>query len=161
MFLAIIHSTTGLIHTIFAVLALLSGTLVLLRTKGDLLHKQIGYTYVISMLIMNLSGFGIYHLFGGFGIFHAMIFLSLFALFGGMYPVLFRNKVKNWYLQHIRVMSWSVVGLYAALVAEIATRVLPIAYFGWVVGLGTFLVCMIGSILINRKIKREKLYLSR
>lgn len=151
-----IHSTIGLIHTIFATIALLTGTFVLLTTKGNKLHVRVGYVYVVSMLIMNLTGFGIYHLFGGFGIFHVMILVSLFALFGGMYPVLFRSRVKNWYLQHLEVMSWSIVGLYAAFVAEMGTRLLPYQYMMWVVGLGSGLVCCIGSILIKRKLKKEK-----
>ncbi|MFS4491439.1 DUF2306 domain-containing protein [Maribacter sp. 2308TA10-17] len=151
-----IHSTIGLIHTICATVALLTGTFVLLTTKGNRLHVRVGYVYVVAMLAMNFTGFGIYHLFGGFGIFHVMILVSLFALFGGMYPILFRNKVKNWYLQHIEVMSWSIVGLYAAFVAEVGVRFLPLQYMMWVVGAGSGLVCTMGSILIKRKLKKEK-----
>ncbi len=149
-----IHSTIGLIHTIFAVVSLITGTYVILTTKGNKLHVNVGYVYVVSMLIMNLTGFGIYHLFGGFGIFHVMIFISLFALFGGMYPVLYRKKVKNWYIQHLRVMSWSIVGLYAAFVSEMAARIIPESYGIWFLGIGTAVVCMTGSILIKRKIKK-------
>lgn len=151
-----IHSTIGLIHVIFAIISLISGTIVLFTTKGNRLHVKIGYVYVVAMLVMNFTGFGIYRLFGGFGIFHIMIFVSLFALFGGMYPVLFRNKVKNWYLQHVEVMSWSIVGLYAAFVAEVGTRLLPFQYMMWVVGFGSGVVCFVGSVVIKRKLKKEK-----
>mgnify|MGYP007043426377 FL=1 len=34
-----IHSTIGLIHTIFAVLAMILGGIVLLKLKGDKTHK--------------------------------------------------------------------------------------------------------------------------
>lgn len=118
----IISSPIGLVHVIFATLALLTGTIVLLQTKGTTLHKRIGYVYVISMLLMNATAFGIYRLFGGFGVFHVLAIVSLFALFGGMYPILNRKKVKNWYLQHLEVMGWSIVGLYAAFVAEVGVR---------------------------------------
>lgn len=59
-----IHSTTGLIHTIFAVLAMAFGAVVLLRTKGDLIHKRMGYAYVVCMLGLNGTAFAIYN-FGG------------------------------------------------------------------------------------------------
>ena len=156
-----IFSTIGLIHVIFACIALLAGTIVLLNAKGNTLHIRIGYVYVVAMLIMNLTGFGIYHLFGHFGIFHVFIFISLVTLFGGMYPILNRKKVKNWYLQHIEFMGWSVVGLYAALVSEMATRLLPLKYMPWVVGIGTFTVTAIGWVIIKRKVKLEKVILNR
>ncbi|WP_109300319.1 DUF2306 domain-containing protein [Aquimarina sp. AU474] len=150
-----IHSTIGLIHTIFAIISLITGTYVILTTKGTKTHVNVGYIYVVSMLIMNLTGFGIYHLFGGFGIFHIMILISLFALVCGMYPALYRKKVKNWYIQHLKVMSWSIVGLYAAFVSEMSARIVPAPYGIWFLGFGTAVVCISGSILIKRKIKKE------
>lgn len=141
-----IHSTIGLVHTIFACISLLTGTYILITIKGTRLHVKIGYVYVFAMLAMNLTGFGI---------FHVMIFVSLWALLGGMYPVLFRSRVKNWYLQHIDLMSWSIVGLYAAFVAEIVTRLLPLRYFPWVVGIGTFVVTMTGWRFIKSKRKNK------
>ncbi|MCK8522884.1 DUF2306 domain-containing protein [Aquimarina sp. D1M17] len=151
-----VHSTIGLIHLIFAIISLITGTYVILTTKGTKLHVIIGYIYVVSMLLMNLTGFGIYHLFGGFGIFHVMIIISLIALFGGMYPVLNRKKVKDWYIQHLRVMSWSIVGLYAAFVSEMSARIIPHPYGIWCLGIGTGLVCFVGSLLIKRKIKKTQ-----
>ena len=43
----IIHSNIGWFHFITAVLAMLTGTIVLLNKKGTLFHKRIGYMYVI------------------------------------------------------------------------------------------------------------------
>jgi len=161
MLINIISSPIGLIHTIFAVIAVITGGIVILNTKGTRLHKRTGYVYVISMLLMNATAFGIYRLFGGFGVFHVLAIVSLFAIFGGMYPILNRKKVKNWYIQHLEVMSWSVVGLYAALVAEIGVRFFPMQRFFWVVGLASGVVCFIGSILIKRRIKLETVKLKQ
>ncbi|MFD0860829.1 DUF2306 domain-containing protein [Sungkyunkwania multivorans] len=151
------HSTTGLVHTIFAIIAMVTGAVVLVSIKGTRFHVRVGYIYVISMLSMNISSFFLYHLFGTFGVFHWFAIFSLLTLLGGMYPVLFRKHVRLWYYVHLKVMSWSVVGLYAAFVAEVGTRSLPLSYFWLTVGLGTFAVCGIGRWLIERKLKEERL----
>lgn len=151
----IIHSPTGWVHFISASIAVITGTIVILNTKGTTFHKRVGYVYGISMLILNITAFGIYRLFGGFGIFHVLALVSLFALFGGMYPVFFRSKVKDWYMQHLETMSWSVVGLYAAFVAEMGVRFFDSKVFFIVVGVASGLVCWIGAILIKRKMKAE------
>lgn len=66
----------GIVHTIFAVIAMLSGAWVLLQPKGGTRHRQMGYVYVGAMLLMLLTAFGIYRLFGGFGIFHFFALIS-------------------------------------------------------------------------------------
>lgn len=156
----IYHSSIGLLHLVFAVVAMLTGALVLLRTKGDLLHKRVGYVYVFSMLALNVSAFGIYHLFGRLGIFHGLALLSLLTIVGGMYPALTRRK-PEWVLQHLETMSWSVVGLYAAFCAEIGVRCFDMRSFWWVVALSSGLVCLVGKILIDRKLAKEQKQLSK
>jgi uncharacterized membrane protein len=148
----LVSSSLGLIHLVFALLALVFGTSVLLMKKGTPRHKLIGYFYLFSMLIMNATAFGIYRLFGGFGIFHYAALLSLFSLFGGMYPAYQRKK--GWYLQHLEVMLWSVVGLYAAFAAEIATRFVEDAYFFWAVGLSGGLISSWGYYYIRMQKKK-------
>jgi len=151
----IISSPIGLIHTIFASIAVITGAIVILNNKGTQFHKKVGYVYVISMLIMNATAFGIYRLFGGFGVFHVLALLSLFALLGGMYPILNRKKVKDWYIKHLEVMSWSVVGLYAALAAEIGVRFFEKEMFFPIVGISSGLITTIGAILIRNRKKYE------
>lgn len=157
----IISSPIGLIHTITASIAVISGTLVLIARKGTKTHKKIGYVYAINMLLLNITAFGIYRLFGSFGVFHVLALVSLFALIFGMYPVLFRNRVKNWYLQHLKVMLWSVVGLYAALAAEISVRFVPAAYFLETVSISSLLITGVGAFFIYRRFFREKRNLER
>jgi len=150
-----IHSNIGLFHFIISVLALITGTVVLLNTKGTRLHKQIGYIYVSSMLLLNLSSFFIIN-FGGFSIFHFFAIFSLLTIFGGMIPTI--KKKKNWFGYHFYFMSWSVVGLYAALWSEIGTRFTnSMKDFWWVVALATFLTIAIGARIINKQAKKLNL----
>lgn len=113
-------SLTGSLHLIVYLIAMITGSMVLYMQKGTKRHRQIGYIYVIAMLLVNLSAFMIYRLFGGFGIFHFFAIISLLTLFAGMYPILTR-KSENYLLTHFNYMYWSVVGLYCAFCSEILT----------------------------------------
>lgn len=117
----IVSGTIGLIHLITSIIALITGLFVLTTTKGTKTHKQIGYLYSISMILVNLSAFLIYNLYGKFGIFHWFAVISCLTLFAGLYPVL-TKKSKNYILTHFCFMYWSVVGLYCAFMAEIFSR---------------------------------------
>ncbi len=151
----IIHSNIGWFHFITAVLAMLTGTIVLLNIKGTLFHKRIGYIYVISMLLLNISSFFIVN-FGGFSLFHFFAIVSLVSIFGGMIPTI--KKGKNWFGYHFYFMSWSVVGLYCAFWAEIGTRFVGnMKEFWWMVAAATFITSFIGSRIINREAKKLNL----
>lgn len=151
----IIHSNIGWFHFILAVLAMLTGTIVLLNKKGTQFHKRTGYVYVVSMLLMNLSSFFIIN-FDGFSIFHFFAIVSLITIFGGMIPAI--KKKKNWFGYHFYFMSWSVVGLYCAFWSEIGTRfVNNMQQFWWAVILATLITVFIGSKIINREAKKLNL----
>lgn len=117
----IVSGTIGLIHLIFSVIALITGLFVLISMKGTKTHKTIGYVYSISMVLVNLTAFMIYKLYGNFGIFHWFAVISCLTLFAGLYPVLTKTS-KNYLLTHFSFMYWSVVGLYCAFMAEIFSR---------------------------------------
>lgn len=151
----IINSWTGFFHTVVAILAMTLGTVVLIGKKGTLRHKRIGYAYVVSMLLLNATAFGIYN-FGGFSLFHGFAIVSLAALAAGIIPAL-RRKSPKWYRSHFYFMSWSVVGLYCAFWAETGVRFFDMRYFWWIVMLATMLTSMIGAIVINREAKKLKL----
>jgi uncharacterized membrane protein len=102
------------IHVFAGFSSLIFGLFVLLRTKGTAIHKFTGRVYVISMITLNATAFGIYELFGGFGIFHILAIVSLLTVFAGMVPVLFRSRFRNWLRLHYLFMSWSYAGLLAA-----------------------------------------------
>jgi uncharacterized membrane protein len=151
----IIHSNIGWFHFITSVTALITGTVVLLNVKGTKFHKRVGYVYVSSMLILNLSSFFIIS-FGGFSLFHCFAIISLFTVLGGIRAAWIRRK--NWLVTHYYLMSWSVVGLYAALWSEIGTRFTnSMKDFWWMVALATFATVVIGAIIINKQAKKLKL----
>lgn len=118
----LISGNIGLIHLIFAILALVFGTIVLVKTKGTKSHKKMGYYYFISMLGVNITAFMIYRLFGKFGMFHWMAIVSLLTLIAGIIPM-FLRKPKSYISLHFNFMYWSVMGLYAAFVSETLVRI--------------------------------------
>lgn len=151
----IIHSNVGLFHTLIAITAMLSGAIVILNKKGTLFHKRVGYVYVASMLLLNITAFFIVN-FGGFSMFHFFAILSLFTVLAGIIPAIFR--IKKWFGYHFYFMSWSVVGLYAAFWAELGTRfVKNIQQFWWIVALATFMTVFVGAIIIKKQAKKINL----
>jgi uncharacterized membrane protein len=152
----IVTGATGLIHLISSIIALVTGLLVLTTTKGTTRHKKIGYIYVVSMVVLNLTAFMIYRLFGKFAVFHWFAVLSCLTLIAGMYPVL-TKKSTNYLLTHFNFMYWSVVGLYCAFCAEILTRI-PFLYdlpnkrqlFGILTGVSIFIVMIIATIIFAK-----------
>ena len=151
----VIHSTIGLIHTILALIAMITGLVVVFNIKGTQFHKRMGYVYVASMLLMNISSFFIIN-FGGFSLFHFFAMFSLATILGGMIPAIRRSK--NWFPYHFYFMSWSVVGLYCAFWSEVGTRfVKDMQQFWWTVALATIITVIIGSRIINKQAKKLNL----
>ena len=156
----IITDNTGLLHTLMAVVALIFGTWVLVIPKGNKLHKKLGYVYTVAMVFVVATSFMMYHLFGGFGIFHFFAVISGLTLIGGMLPMLLK-KPKNYISYHYNFMFWSVFGLYGAFLAEILTRIpaviikdkalLPI--FFNMVGVAVFVVMGLGYYIMFKKKK--------
>ncbi|WP_338766932.1 DUF2306 domain-containing protein [Bernardetia sp. ABR2-2B] len=148
----IVHSSLGSVHLFAAIIAMITGLIVILKGhKGNISHQRIGYIYVFSMLLLNGTAFGIYN-FGKFSMFHFFAIVSLVSLTAGMLPMVF--NISNKMRFHYRYMSWSVVGLYAAFVAEFFTRFVHFEYFWVVVMIGTIAVSAIGGYLIEKNAKR-------
>lgn len=149
-----VHSTLGLIHLVAALLAMLSGAVVIANPKAGPFHRRVGYVYVGSMLVLNLTAFQIYHLFGRFGPFHALAIFSLLCVIAGIVPALFRKKVRSWIYWHYYFMNWSVVGLYAAFWAELLTRTLPAGKFWSIVIAASSITTGIGAYFIRKNATR-------
>ena len=150
----LVENEIGLLHLLVSVLALLTGSLVLLLRKGTRLHKGIGYVYAGSMLLVNTTAFMIYRLFGGVGVFHLAALLSLLTLFAGMAPAL-RKKPEHWRFYHAVWMYWSVIGLYAAFASEAFTRFFSKPFFN-MVGIATLLIIGVGAFFFRRFLKKWK-----
>lgn len=157
----VIHDLTGLIHTATAVLAIVFGSMIFLRPKGGTLHRRIGYVYTVCMIVMLVTSFMLYRLTGGFNVLHAAAILSSITLGVGLRFAILRRPARGWYFFHYLWMSWSYIGLLAAMVAELSTRLampIVVAHFGpssrtlfWIiVGLASASVILIGKKLIVR-----------
>lgn len=150
-----IHNEIGLMHVITSVLALITGTWVLLSKKGTKMHIRLGYVYVLSMAILLVTAFSIYHLFGKWGIFHYMAILSTMTLIMGMLPVIQRPRTSLRIFYHFSWMYWSVFGLYAAFLSEMLTRLPQTPFFGMLF-FATFGTMIIGGFIFGMKKEKWK-----
>lgn len=157
----------GLTHTIAALASLLLGAAVLLIRKGTRRHRQMGWAYVASMLLLNATALLIYRLFGRFGPFHVAAIFSLMTVLAGTVAALGARRARGGsdvlersraLERHYHWMTWSYVGLAAAAVSEIATRLPALRpgpgqgiVFGVTVGVATIMVVGIGAHLIRRR----------
>lgn len=151
------HDTIGWIHTIFALVALIMGSIILSKAKGTAQHKKVGRIYGISMLFVCTTSFMIYRVHNSFGILHFFATVSSVTLLLGMLP-LYAKGYKNPVVAHLSWMYWSVIGLYCAFAAEIFTRLPMIlniensyGIFYALVGLSSGLVGLIGSRFFKKK----------
>jgi uncharacterized membrane protein len=144
----LVNDEIGMVHFIASLLALVFGSAVLMMTKGTKSHIRIGYLYLVSMVILLLTAFTLYNLFGRWGIFHYFAVLSTCTLLLGMVPVFMRNQIKNWAYLHFSFMYWSVIGLYGAFVSEMMTRIPEVPFYN-MVGLATAGVMLAGGIVFG------------
>ena len=162
----IFSGSIGLIHLVVSIFALIFGTWVLVAQKGTETHRKVGYLYAISMVLLIATALMIYRLFGTFGLFHYAAVVSGITLAGGMIPVILRKPKDSWLAFHLSFMYWSVFGLYAAFVAEMATR-LPVRtifdspkMFFITVGIATLSTMLVGQIIFFKKKKKWQEILS-
>ena len=127
----VLHSPISVVHLGAVLLAVASGTAVLRLPKGTARHRRLGWVYVASLSLGLVTAFGIYALFGRFGIVHWGAVGSAGALALGTGAALGRRVLPGWQRWHYLGMGASVVGLYAALVVESTYRLFPVAWFWW------------------------------
>ncbi|MFD2517707.1 DUF2306 domain-containing protein [Salinimicrobium flavum] len=149
----LVGDTYGLIHLLSSIVALVTGTLVLMMKKGTIRHKQIGYVYVISMGILILTAFMIYRLFNGWGIFHYTTIVIFLTISLGMIPIWTKKPAKKWKYMHFSFMYWSVIGLYSAFVAEVLTRIPKTPFFG-MIGISFVIIILVAAVFFS--IKKSK-----
>ena len=160
-------SPLGLIHTVAALAGLAVGAAVLFTRKGTRRHRQLGWAYVVSMLLLNVTALLIYRLFGRLGPFHVGAVFSLLTVVAGTVAAIGARRARarrtpveraRALERHYQFMTWSYVGLAAAAVSEIATR-LPalrprpeqLLAFSITVALSTLVVVVVGALLIRRR----------
>ena len=160
-------TSLGWTHTISALAALEAGAAVLLTRKGTRRHRQLGWTYVVSMIVLNATALLIYRLFGRIGPFHVAAVFSLATVVAGTAAAFAGRRARERrdvagraraLERHYQWMTWSYVGLVAAAVSEVATRLPALRprpgqwmMFGIAVTAATVLVIWVGARLIRRR----------
>jgi len=155
-----VNTSLGWFHFITSLIAMLTGTYVLFKPKGTKKHKQVGYVYVGSMILVCGAALGIYNISGEFGVFHILGIAGLLTLIAGMIPLLLKNIQKKYKVFHLWFMYYSVLGLYAAFVSELSIRI-PGKPSYMLVGIATVVIFLIGSIFIFWKEKVWKKYFEK
>lgn len=97
-----------LIHSISSLIALIVGSVSLLKKKGTKIHKILGWIFVGSMFISASSSFWIYN--KRFSAIHILSVLVLFWLFKAVHAV--RFKPKNW----LHIHASSIGAAYIAII---------------------------------------------
>ncbi|MCU0325839.1 MAG: DUF2306 domain-containing protein [Spirosomaceae bacterium] len=110
-------------HITASVMGLITSTIVLVAAKGTQFHRKTGYVFAVVMLIINISALMMYRLTGKFNFLHIFAIISLASLIRGMLPAMRRNSA-NWLRTHITGMVGAALGVWAAGIAELITRVL-------------------------------------
>lgn len=146
----------GLTHFASALVAMVCAALILLRTKGTRWHVATGYTYVVAMIVLNLTALMIYRLLGTFGPFHIAALISFASVVGGLVPAILRKPRGGWLEMHYEFMCWSAVGLFAAFWSETMSRFFRFAGFWVIVATATLMTVAIGAWLLKSR-KRSTL----
>lgn len=126
------HSAFGTFHLYAAMCSLLVGPIVLIRRKGDILHRLLGMIYVIAMYITNLSALSFYSFTGSFNFFHYAAIGSVSTLTVGFVAIIVHNANGSRFALdlHLQMMPWSYFGLLLAAIAESTVRGLPRLFGG-------------------------------
>jgi len=144
-------TVAGWIHTALSGLAIVLGAEQVLRTRRDRLHRWLGYTYVIALLVGDVAILTVYRFNGHFNMFHVGAVANLLCLAMAMRPMWARPRPVEWKRKHYMWISWSYVGLLAAALTEFVVRTQPlpgrgasivvtIAATGLVTGVGAWLI---------------------
>ena len=146
-------NSLGWIHTLVAVATIVLGTVIVRETKGTRRHRMLGRAYVGCSVVVCATAFAIYNLDGSFGPFHWASVAQAGCLTAGLRPLVRRERDADWKTKHAFYMSWSYVGLLAALAGEITTRI-PCAPFNMTVALSVATVVWIGSRVVKATLGR-------
>jgi uncharacterized membrane protein len=145
----LLNHALGLVHVLMALAAMLIGTAVVFSRKGTRKHRWMGRSYVAMMVGLNGTALLNYELYGEFGPFHWMVLASLATLIAGFIPTW--QKAPGWIYPHAFLMAWSYIGLMAAAVAEVASRV-PGWSFGPAVIISSILVIVVGGWIMQKTV---------
>ena len=109
-----------LVHSIPSIIALILGSISLMRIKGTRFHKFIGWLFVISMLFSAISSFGIYN--KNFWVIHILSLLVVVWLSKAIYAIKF--KPKNWLYIHASSVGAAYIAILIAGVGVLVRKII-------------------------------------
>lgn len=112
----------GATHFVTAIVGLILGLGILFLQPGSKTHKIAGYIFIPVLLFVNISALFIHEMGMRFGPFHYIIPVSLFYLFLGLKPFMFKTIGEARLKTHIKGMVGAALGLWAAFFAELVAR---------------------------------------
>ena len=112
----------GWVHLVASFTALAAGILVLVRPKGTPVHKRRGWVYVLTLLVTNVTAFGIYRR-GVFFFPHWLAIAALIVTTVGILAAHFRIPLKAWLHLHLTCLLTSFYILVGGGVNEVFLRV--------------------------------------
>jgi len=122
----------GRLHLFMALLGLGLGPAIFFTQKGTGWHRALGYTFIFSMLAVNVSALFIYDFSGNFNFFHGAAIGSLGTLLPaiGFLVAGIRTRNQHYIGIHGAMMGWVYFGLVMAAIAETVTRKFPYLLHG-------------------------------
>jgi uncharacterized membrane protein len=130
------------VHLGFAVLALLSGPVALLRRSRDRIHKRSGYAGAVAMAGLAVSGLFIHSpmaLVAHFGPIHLLSFVALGGLANGLYQIRRgRTEAHRAAMQGVWIGALGIAGLLTLLPGRTLNR----AFFGEQSHLGLVVIAL-------------------
>ena len=115
-------TSLGVFHTIVSLLAVTAGAIALIRDKAITWHNSLGKFYVVTTIIVCLTGFGIFQ-HGGFGKPHVLGVITLLVLIvaflAGKHDGVFGR-----FSRYVETVSYSMTFLFHLIpgITESATR---------------------------------------
>ena len=103
------HDAWLVLHLLSVIPAIPLGGYVLLRRKGDRLHRLLGRLWGVTMMIAAMSSFGLHGLTGGFSWIHILSVLVVIMIPRGVF-----QAMRGHIAAHRRTMTLTYLGLVAA-----------------------------------------------
>lgn len=125
------------LHTVVASLATLLGLIIFSRPKGTVTHSWLGRSFVLFLLITDITALFIFHPSSSISVAFAvlalwnLVWVSLGIWYG------WRKQPRSWLTRHYYFMAYAYLGLIAALVARIPLAFTPNLYFAAAVSVAT------------------------
>lgn len=115
----------GVAHVAAVTSALLLAVVVLVLPKGSSRHVVLGAMYVAVLAVGNVAALLVREQSGDLGPFHLLAVVSLLTIAGGV--VTSPRRRRGSVTAHAHFMLWSVLGLTAAGMAQLAGSAIPLA----------------------------------